>query len=398
MEQVTLVGLGASMATLTAEGDKALREAARIVGARRLLDALPPDYTAQRMAATRFEDVLAAVLDAPGPCAALYSGDTGFYSGAAGLLERLAQRGISARVVPGISSVQLLAARLGRPWQDWKLVSAHGTGCDPVAAVCQGKPAFFLTGGKGTGPADLCARLAEAGLGDLPVMVGENLACPGEAITTGTAAELAGKAFGPLAVLLAQPAPRAAARTPGWPDGTFTRAEAIPMTKQAIRAQALAQLALRPGETAWDVGAGTGSVSLELAFANGGAPVYAVECLPEACALIEENRRRLGGWNIRVVEGKAPEALAGLPAPDAVFIGGTRGQLEPILAAAWQANPDARVCITAVTVETLAAAVAGITALGRKAQVTQIGAAHTGEGKIHLLRAENPIFLITAHG
>ena len=99
-----------------------------------------------------------------------------------------------------------------------------------------------------------------------------------------------------------------------------------------------------------------------------------------------------------MVEGKAPEALAGLPAPDAVFIGGTRGQLEPILAAAWQANPDARVCITAVTVETLAAAVAGITALGRKAQVTQIGAAHTGEGKIHLLRAENPIFLITAHG
>lgn len=397
MEQVTLVGLGASMATLTAEGEKALRAAARIVGAKRLLEALPPDYTAQRVAAARYEDVLAAVLASPGPCAALYSGDTGFYSGAAGLLERLAQNGIPAKVVPGISSVQLLAARLGQPWQDWKLVSAHGTHCDPVAAVCGGQPVFFLTGGKGTGPADLCARLAEAGLEDLPVTVGENLGCPDEAITSGTAGELAGQAFGPLAVLLAQPAPRAAARTPGWPDDTFTRAEAIPMTKQAIRAQALAQLAIRPGETAWDVGAGTGSVSLELAFANGGAPVYAVECLPEACALIQENRRRLGGWNIHVVEGKAPEALAGLPAPDAVFIGGTRGQLEPILAAAWQSNPAARVCITAVTVETLAAAVAGITALGRKAQVTQIGAAHTGEGKIHLLRAENPIFLITAH-
>ena len=397
MEQVTLVGLGASMATLTAEGEKALREAARIVGARRLLEALPPDYTAQRVAAARYEDVLAAVLESPGPCAALYSGDTGFYSGAAGLLERLAQKGIPARVVPGISSVQLLAARLGRPWQDWKLVSAHGTGCDPVATVCQGRPVFFLTGGKDTGPADLCARLAEAGLGDLPVTVGENLACAGEAITTGTAAQLAKRAFGPLAVLLTQPAPRAAERTPGWPDDTFTRAEAIPMTKQAIRAQALAQLALRPGETAWDVGAGTGSVSLELAFANGGAPVYAVECLPEACELIRENRRRLGGWNVHVIEGKAPAALEGLPAPDAVFIGGTRGQLEPILSAAWQANPAARVCITAVTVETLAAAVAGITALGRKAQVTQIGAAHTGEGKIHLLRAENPIFLITAH-
>ena len=141
MEQVTLVGLGASAATLTAEGEKALRNAARIVGARRLLDALPPDYTAQRVAAARYEDVLAAVLASPGPCAALYSGDTGFYSGAAGLLERLAQNGIPAKVVPGISSVQLLAARLGRPWQDWKLVSAHGTGWSAGASRCFSSPA-----------------------------------------------------------------------------------------------------------------------------------------------------------------------------------------------------------------------------------------------------------------
>ena len=398
MQQITLVGMGASAATLTAEAADALRGAVRIVGARRLLSALPGGLTADQVAAARVDDVLAAVLEAPGPCVALYSGDTGFYSGAAGLLERLAQKNLSARVLPGISSVQLLAARLGRPWQDWKLVSAHGIPCDPVAAVCGGQPVLFLTGGKGTGPADLCARLAEAGLDQLPVTVGENLACPGEAITTGTAGELAGRTFDSLAVLLAEPAPRAPSRTPGWPDETFTRAEAVPMTKQAIRAQVLAKLAVRPGETVWDIGAGTGSVSLELAFANGGAPVWAVECLPEACALIRENRRRLGGWNVRVVEGRAPAALAGLPAPDAVFIGGTRGEMADILAAVYRANPAARVCITAVTVETLAAAVAGLTALGRTAQVSQIGAAHTGEGKVHLFRAENPIFIITAQG
>ena len=396
MEQVTLVGMGASAATLTAEAARALAEAVRIVGARRLLDALPQDLTAERVAAARADDVLAAVLDSPGPCVALYSGDTGFYSGAAGLLERLAQRNIPARVLPGLSSVQLLAARLGRPWQDWKLVSAHGTACDPVAAVCGGQPVFFLTGGKDTGPADLCACLAEAGLGDLPVTVGENLACPGETITAGTAGELAGRTFGPLAVLLAEPASRAPARTPGWPDETFVRAEAIPMTKQAVRAQVLAKLAIRPGETVWDIGAGTGSVSLELAFANGGAPVWAVECLPEACDLIRENRRRLGGWNVRVVEGRAPAALAGLPAPDAVFIGGTRGEMGEILAAVYRSNPAARVCITAVTVETLASAVAALTALGRTVQVSQIAASHTGSGKVHLLRAENPIFILTA--
>ena len=97
-----------------------------------------------------------------------------------------------------------------------------------------------------------------------------------------------------------------------------------------------------------------------------------------------------------MVEGRAPAALAGLPAPDAVFIGGTRGELGEILSAVYKANPAARVCLTAVTVETLAAAVAGLTALGRTAQVSQIGAAHAGSGKVHLLRAENPIFIITA--
>lgn len=396
MEQVTLVGMGASAATLTAEAGEALKAAVRIVGAKRLLDALPRDLAAEKIAAVRAEEVAGLVLSAQGPAVALYSGDTGFYSGAAGLLERLARENVSARVLPGLSSVQLLAARLGRPWQDWKLVSAHGTACDPVAEVCGGQPVFFLTGGKGTGPADLCARLDGAGLENLPVTVGENLACPGEKITAGPAGELAGRSFGPLAVLLAEAAPRAASRTPGWPDETFTRSEGVPMTKQAIRAQILARLAVRPGDTVWDVGAGTGSVSMELAFANGGAPVYAVECLPEACKLIEANRRRLGGWNVRVVEGRAPAALAGLPAPDAVFIGGTRGELGEILSAAYKANPAARVCITAVTVETLAAAVAGLTALGRTAQVSQIGAAHAGSGKVHLLRAENPIFIITA--
>ena len=327
--------------------------------------------------------------------AVLYSGDTGFYSGAAGLLARLKEAGIPARVLPGLSSVQMLAAALGRPWQDWNLVSAHGRPCDPVAAVCGGRAAFFLTGTGESGPAALCAQLTAAGLGTLPVTVGENLGLASRRIFAGTAAGAAGERFGPLAVLLAEPAFRLPARTPGWPDETFVRAEGVPMTKRAVRAQVLAQLALCPGETVWDVGAGTGSVSLEMAYANGGAPVWAVERLPEACAVLEANRRRLGGWNVRPVSGEAPAALAGLPAPDAVFIGGTRGRLGPILDAALAANPAARICLTAIALETLAAALDACAARGLEAEITQIAAAHAA-GRPHLLRAENPVFLITA--
>ena len=394
MQTVTLIGMGASSDTLTAEAREALGRAELVAGAQRLLDALPAGVTAERVPAVRPADVLAVVAGAQN-AAVLYSGDTGFYSGAAGLLARLKEAGIPARVLPGLSSVQMLAAALGRPWQDWNLVSAHGRPCDPVAAVCGGQPAFFLTGTGESGPAALCAQLAAAGLGALPVTVGENLGLASRRIFAGTAAGAAGERFGPLAVLLAEPAFRLPARTPGWPDETFVRAEGVPMTKRAVRAQVLAQLALCPGETVWDVGAGTGSVSLEMAYANGGAPVWAVERLPEACAVLEENRRRLGGWNVRPVSGEAPAALAGLPAPDAVFIGGTRGRLGPILDAALAANPAARICLTAIALESLAAALDACTARGLEAEITQIAAAHAA-GRPHLLRAANPVFVITA--
>lgn len=166
--QVILAAMGGGApGTMTAECAGALAAAECVVGARRLLAALPAGCTARRVEAARPQEVLQAVLEARGYaslCVVAYSGDTGFYSGACGLLPLLAENGVAARVLPGISSVQLLAARLGRPWQDWTLVSAHGAACDAAAAVCGGRPVFFLTGGT-LGPAALCAQMCEAGLG-----------------------------------------------------------------------------------------------------------------------------------------------------------------------------------------------------------------------------------------
>lgn len=169
--------------------------------------------------------------------AVVYSGDTGFYSGCRNLIPLLEKEKIPYKVYPGISSVQLFAAALHRPWQDWTLVSAHGVQCDAVAAVMQGSPAFFLTGGS-LGVPQLCKQLTEAGLGELPVTVGENLSYPDEQIVTGTAAEMAVRSFGPLCVLLAEAAPQPPKRAPGWPDDWFIRGE-VPMTKQFVRAALL---------------------------------------------------------------------------------------------------------------------------------------------------------------
>ncbi len=393
---VTLIGMGSGQPeNLTLQGLAALRQADLILGARRLLAVLPAGCTENRAAAYRPDEV-AELLQTSGAenAVLVYSGDTGFYSGASSMMEKLEALGVRARVLPGLSSIQLLAAALGRPWQGWNLVSAHGRTCDPVAECMQGRPTFFLTGGS-EDPATLCAQLAAEGFGDVQGVVGQCLGTPEEKLFRGSVKELAAGRFNSLSVLLVEAAEVLPRRTPGLPDEAFERGD-VPMTKQEVRAAVLAKLAVRPEDILWDVGAGTGSVSVELALAAPRGRVYAVECRPEGCALIKANREKFRTRNLVLVEGLAPAALSDLPAPDAVFIGGSKGSLAAIVDAALDKNPDARICVSAIALESLSAAVAALTAKGRTVQVSQIAVSRAkAVGGLHLMMAQNPIYLIT---
>ena len=393
---VTLIGMGSGQPeNLTLQGLAALRQADLILGARRLLAVLPAGCTENRAAAYRPDEV-AELLQTSGAenAVLVYSGDTGFYSGASSMMEKLEALGVRARVLPGLSSIQLLAAALGRPWQGWNLVSAHGRTCDPVAECMQGRPTFFLTGGS-EDPATLCAQLAAEGFGNMQAVVGQCLGTPEEKLFRGSVKELAAGRFNSLSVLLVEAAEVLPRRAPGLPDEAFERGD-VPMTKQEVRAAVLAKLAVRPEDILWDVGAGTGSVSVELALAAPRGRVYAVECRPEGCALIKANREKFRTRNLVLVEGLAPDALSDLPAPDAVFIGGSKGSLAAIVDAALDKNPDARICVSAIALETLSAAVAALTAKGRTVQVSQIAVSRAkAVGGLHLMMAQNPIYLIT---
>lgn len=393
---VTLIGMGSGQPeNLTLQGLAALRQADLILGARRLLAVLPAGCTENRAAAYRPDEV-ADLLQTSGAenAVLVYSGDTGFYSGASAMMEKLENLGVRARVLPGLSSIQLLAAALGRPWQGWNPVSAHGRTCDPVAECMQGRPTFFLTGGS-EDPATLCAQLAAEGFGDVQAVVGQCLGTPEEKIFRGSVKELAAGRFNSLSVLLVEAAEVLPRRAPGLPDEAFERGD-VPMTKQEVRAAVLAKLAVRPEDILWDVGAGTGSVSVELALAAPRGRVYAVECRPEGCALIKANREKFRTRNLVLVEGLAPAALSNLPAPDAVFIGGSKGSLAAIVDAALDKNPDARICVSAIALESLSAAVAALTAKGRTVQVSQIAVSRArAVGGLHLMMAQNPIYLIT---
>lgn len=393
---VTLIGMGSGQPeNLTLQGLAALRQADLILGARRLLAVLPAGCTENRAAAYRPDEV-AELLQTSGAenAVLVYSGDTGFYSGASSMMEKLEALGVRARVLPGLSSIQLLAAALGRPWQGWNLVSAHGRTCDPVAECMQGRPTFFLTGGS-EDPATLCAQLAAEGFGDVQAVVGQCLGTPEEKLFRGSVKELAAGRFNSLSVLLVEAVEGLPRRAPGLPDEAFERGD-VPMTKQEVRAAVLAKLAVRPKDILWDVGAGTGSVSVELALAAPRGRVYAVECRPEGCALIKANREKFRTRNLVLVEGLAPDALSDLPAPDAVFIGGSKGSLAAIVDAALDKNPDARICVSAIALETLSAAVTALTAKGRTVQVSQIAVSRAkAVGGLHLMMAQNPIYLIT---
>ena len=393
--KITLVGMGSGTpGSLTMQGLNALREAELIIGARRLLECLPDGCTGNRAPLYKIEEICALLRTTEAAYVAVaYSGDTGFYSGASALCRALDVAGLPYMVCPGLSSVQLLAAALGRPWQDWKLVSAHGCACTPALVCSADTPTFFLTGGSET-PATLCEKLTQSSCGNVQATVGENLGTAAQRLVRGTAQELARQEFAALSVLLVEPCPALQRRVPGLPDEAFIRGK-TPMTKQEVRAAVLAKLAVRPGDILWDVGAGTGSVSVEMALAAPAGQVYAAECDADACELIHRNRAKFHAENLHLTAGKAPEVLVNWPAPDAVFIGGSKGNLAAIMDAALAANPAVRLCISAIALETLQQAIAALTAHGLSAQVTQIAISRSkAAGSLHLLMANNPVFLI----
>lgn len=403
--KVTLVGTGCGdPGTMTTEVKNAIGVADILIGAPRLMEAVD-DYTnpgVLKVPEIRPASILDAIknmakknddMEEINVCV-VYSGDSGFYSGTRSLLPLLEEAGIEAEVLPGISSIQVMASRLMKPWQDWKLVSAHGTDCDPVVEVMGGKEVFFLTGGQ-LGPAELCQKLTDAGLGELKVTVGERLSYEDEKITSGTAAEFAGRSFDTLSVMLAEAAERKGNLAPGIDDGEFIRGE-IPMTKQIVRAAIISKMSAEETDTIWDVGAGTGSVSVELAMKTAKGRVWAIEREPEGCGLIEENKKKFGVWNLNVVPGSAPEALADLPAPDRVFIGGSDGNLEAIIDTVLEKNDKALICVSAIVMETMSETVELMTARGMDADIIQVCVNTSRKiGDRHMMMAGNPVFIIT---
>ena len=407
MRKVTIIGAGPGNPDLLSRAAlDAIDIADVVIGAHRALAGIdvPPDVV--RCELVKTADIVAELTDAASwqRAVVVMTGDVGLFSGARRLVEALSgDAQVDVRVIPGISSASYLAARLARPWQDWRFASAHGVACDIVAEAERAGELFLATSG-GEDPSRLSGELVQAGFGDASVTVAERLSYPDERITCATASEIAGQTFDDLNVMLIEFAGGAASsRWPyassGIPDELFIRGD-VPMTKQEVRAVALAKLRLTATDTVWDVGAGTGSVSIEAALVARAGSVWAVERNAAGVRLIRENADAFGCGNVHAVPGVAPEALAILPVPDAVFVGGSAGELPSIVEAALEKNSQVRLCVPCVTVETLTEACTLLSGSRFKGfEACQVSAARAeAVGSHHLMKAQNPVFLVSARG
>ena len=397
--EVLLVGIGMGPGDMTVRAAEKVRQADLLIGARRMLDAV--DTSGRDVLAEYRSDAIVDYIDSHpeyGRIAVLLSGDIGFYSGAKGLLSRIDRAKYDVDTEAGISSAVYLCSKMGETWQDAYLTSAHGRDSNIVGLVNTHPKVFTLLSGEDTVHA-MCRQLFDYGLNDVSVTIGQDFGYPTERIFTGTPSECLDTEFGDLCVaLIVNPDPDT--RNPvGIPDEEFTRGDA-PMTKSEVRALSVAKLKLSPDSVVYDVGAGTGSVSVEMALTAFEGRVYAIEREDVAADLIEVNKRKFRASNIEVIRGLAPEAMTDLPAPTHAFIGGSAGNLKQIVQCLLDKNPDVRIVINSVTIETMSETLQVIRELNLvEEEFVNITVAKSRRlGKYHLMTGQNPVYIAVVRG
>ncbi|MCW2640582.1 MAG: precorrin-6y C5,15-methyltransferase (decarboxylating), CbiE subunit [Dactylosporangium sp.] len=364
--------------------DALLADATLVVGAARHLEHVKTG--AERIALGNVAAAVERLSTHDGHAVVLASGDPGFF----GIVATLRRAGLQPGVLPAPSSVAHAFARLGLPWDDALVVSAHGRDLRRAVNACRAHRKVAVLTAPGAGPAELAKALADA---PRRIVVASRLGTPDERITGPD-----GDWADPNVVLVlgstSEPSPRwVAGRQPGptgWalPEAAFAHRDSM-ITKAEVRALVLARLGPRLGDLVWDVGAGSGSVAVECARL--GAAVVAVERDTDACTRVRRNAAEYG-VDIAVVCGSAPAALTDLPDPDAVFVGGGGAA---VLAACLERQP-ARVVAAYAAVERVGPALDVLTVGGYRAVGTQLQANRLAPlpGGVHRLEATNPVYVV----
>ena len=394
---ITVIGYDGSALTLRAA--ERLARATLVVGAQRLLDACPPPPAAATIPFSEMADVLAGLRDHVGESVVVASGDPGFF----GIVRALRAYGLTCEVLPATSSVSQAFARAGIPWDDAVVVSAHGRGNRDLRTavnVARAHPKVAILCGPGATAREIGAQLLDT---DRRLVVAERLCLADESVVECSPEEAAARDWDELAVVLVLDDGRAigerkavmtARRTPSsWalPEAGFDYRDSQ-ITKAEVRALVLARLGPGLGDLVWDIGAGSGSVAIECARL--GAAVVAIEKDPDQVRRIVANAVA-HSVDVRVVEGAAPDALHGLPEPDAIFVGGSGPAFLEVLSVA-AARARRTVVVALAAIERVVPAQALLVDAGYAVETVLLQASRlTGVGDLHRLAAQNPVFVVS---
>ena len=417
--EVAVIGCGmGSEGYLTNDARIAIDDAQYVFGSKRMVDIFggekqsfpfykPVDIIQylDRLSSSLADDTIKTVV--------LYSGDSGFYSGAAALMPALydwkneqKDRGtkVYIRQIPGVSSISSLASLLNIPYEDSSVLSMHGVEQDDesdmtlVTTVRNSERTFLLM----SKPSDLIHYgkvLNDAGLGKVQLVMALDMGTPDCRLFSMTAEESSERSeedmpegLGTVYIHNHDPLD-----TVGFAlkDSDFIRHETVPMTKEEIRYVILGKLGLHKGDTFFDIGCGTGSISVAAAGISDTIHVYAIDDDDEALAATKENKEKYGRDNITVLNATAPDNFDLLPKPDAAFIGGSNGRMREIIRGVRDKNRGVRVVASAVSLETLNEIMEVMREIPNSAvdiiQLT-IGKTVTVE-KYHMVKALNPVFI-----
>ncbi|QFJ55955.1 precorrin-6A reductase [Pseudobutyrivibrio xylanivorans] len=363
---VTLAGFGMGFGTITSEVQVAINEADYIFGASRMLVGIDRDckkypYYLAKDIVPVLEQLASEIKYGVKKAVILFSGDTGFYSGSKKLIAAVEKLDYcTTKVLPGISSISALASKLNESWQDAVILSTHGVEDSYwkprlVEAVTYNEKVFALTSGNTDirTIGEMLINLTESTGAKFHIFAGTNLYSNEKIVSLTPEKCSVFNEDGLCTILIKNTNAISKPCAPGLTDDSFIR-EQVPMSKEEIRELSICKL--RPGKNAviYDVGSGTGSVAVELGLLDSSISVYAIELKPEACTLIRKNVSKFNLNNVSVIEGAAPDALEGLPIPSHVFIGGSGGRLDEIIATLKALNSPIRVVINSVTMETSA--------------------------------------------
>lgn len=406
MNRLTIVGIGPGSADFVMPAARErMKNAHMVIAARRILPMLQEvcgETAAEFVPMGKIKDTFLLIdehLKKEEEVALVVSGDPLMYS----LYKTICNDEISEdwnmEILPGIGSMQMLGAAFGETMEDAQFISVHGRSKTPgsVALCVTENPKVFFLCSKEQGPGWLSKIMLQYHLNDVTVYAGANLSYENQLLLSGTPEEMAEKEYPALCVaMIKNPNPRKVIRPCFLSDADFER-DKTPMTKEEIRVLVLHKMKIQPDDVIWDIGAGTGSVSIECARQAPFGQVHSVEREERAIALIERNKEKFETEHLYIYHGNAEEKIKDLPVPDKVFIGGSGGELDKIIEIIARFHKDVKVVVSAVTLETISEAheILGCYDSNYEAIQATIGRSRK-IGNYHIMDTNNPVMIFTA--